>query len=268
MTAAKLSSWTEHPELVDFYSAHRNAPEALYASERRFLPWLARQAQSVLDVGCAAGGFSNIWRHYGRDLAYTGVDVSAPLIEVARRAYPDLRFLQGDCIDGLPLPDRAATVVAMLGVLVWIPQYREAMRELWRLTDRYLFLDHRLVARPEDASVGAQQLALTGRPWDGETVTPYVCIPWREFAEFLLGLEPAAILGTGYWGKPARTAMGVASDICFATFVLEKKSAASSHRQQCTVCVDLPWAWPADLTSNVKLLPGSELEDLVPSETA
>lgn len=76
MPSSESLSWAEHPDLVAFYAEHRKHPEDLYPSESRFLPWLARQAHSVVDVGCAAGGFSDVWRHYQPEIRYVGVDLS------------------------------------------------------------------------------------------------------------------------------------------------------------------------------------------------
>ena len=254
--------WAEHPDLVAFYTQHRNCPEDLYPSELRFLPWLAKNATSVLDVGCAAAGFRKIWRHYRPDITYIGVDVSTSLIAAARRLHPDAEFHQGDCTTGLSLPDRYATVVSALGWLHWELQYQEAISELWRLTERYLFFDVRLVGEPDRAVGGKQQLALMG-PWDGETTTPYLVVAWPIFAALLLSLQPAALVGYGYWGKPAETVVGVDQQVCFATFVLEKAPVREDPRLP-TVCVDMPLAWPAALTDRVNLLSAAELDTLVP----
>jgi SAM-dependent methyltransferase len=264
MSLSESLSWAEHPDLVAFYAQHRNRPEDLYPSERRFLPWLARQADSVLDIGCAAGGFSNVWRHFHPDISYVGVDVSASLVEVAQKVHPDLQFYQGNCAEGLPLPDRYATVVSALGWLHWEPRYLEAMIELWRLTDRYLFFDIRLVVEPDQIVTGKQQVAFHGE-WDGETTTPYVTVAWRSLAELLVKLEPAMIAGQGYWGKPADTVMGIDNPVCFAAFVLEKHQEQGRASLE-TVCVDLPFAWPASLTPEVALLRPDELESLIPRE--
>ena len=263
MSSHVSSRWAEHPDLVAFYTQHRNRSEDLYPSERRFLPWLAKQATSVLDVGCAAGGFRNIWRHYQPDITYIGVDVSAPLIAAARRLHPDAEFHQGNCTAGLSLPDRCATVVSALGWLHWEPQYPEAIRELWRLGDRYLFFDVRLVGEPDQAVSGKQQLALMG-PWDGETTTPYIVVTWPLFAALLLDLQPVTLLGYGYWGKPAETVMGVHQQVCFATFVLEKTPVGDEELRLPAVCVDMPLAWPAALAEQINLLPAAQLDALLP----
>lgn len=254
--------WAEHPELVAFYKQHRKCPDDLYPSERRFLPWLAQQADSVLDVGCAAGGFRYIWRHYHSNIPYTGVDISAALVAVARKLYPDTEFHQGDCATGLPLGDRYATVVQALGWMHWEHQYWAAIQELWRLTDRYLFFDLRLVAEPRQVVNGRQQVAFVG-PWDGETTTPYLVVDWSTIAVFLLGLRPVTLLGYGYWGNPAETVMGVDQQICFATFVLEKAPIEDNPRLP-RVCIELPLEWPAALAKPVNLLPAGQLDTLVP----
>ena len=261
MSLSESMSWAEHPDLVAFYAQHRNRPEDVYPSERRFLPWLARQSRSVLDTGCAAGGFSNVWRHFNSEITYVGVDVSASLVEVARKFHPDLEFYQGNCADGLTLPDRYAGVVSALGWLHWEPRYHQALAELWRLTDRFLFFDVRLVAEPDQIVTGKQQVAFQGE-WDGKTTTPYVTDGWDSFARLLLELQPAMIAGQGYWGKPADTVMGIENPVCFAAFVLERGQTKSVTN----VCVDLPFEWPAALRERVNLIPASELEELIPRD--
>lgn len=257
-------SWAEHPDLVAFYAQHRNRPEDVYPSERRFLPWLARESRSVLDIGCAAGGFSNVWRHFNPEITYVGVDVSASLVEVARKFHPDLEFYQGNCADGLTLPDRYAAVVSALGWLHWEPRYHQALAELWRLTDRFLFFDVRLVAESDQIVAGKQQVAFQGE-WDGKTTTPYVTAAWDSFARLLLELQPAMIAGQGYWGKPADTVMGIENPVCFAAFVLEKPLVESTLSVR-TVCLDLPFEWPASLHPEVAVLPPGELGNLIPPD--
>jgi hypothetical protein len=166
--------------------------------------------------------------------------------------------------EGLDLADRCATVVQALGWLNWEPNYSRAISELWRLAERYLFLDVRLGGRNGVASVGEQKLALTGE-WDGKTVTPYVTVDWPSFAGLLVELHPATILGYGYWGTPSGTVIGIDCEICFATFALEKDVNGRIGNPP-TVCIDLPLLWPVTLAKQVRLLPGSQLGVLVPQE--
>ena len=254
--------WAEHPALVEFYTRHRSRPEDLYPSERRFLPWLAHRSQSVLDAGCAAGGFSNIWRHYRADISYAGIDLSTSLLDAARRLYPDLRLTKAHLARRCELPDRAATTVQALGWLFWEPEYVRTLAELWRLTDRYLFFDLRLVRQEGDASHGRQRVAYT-RDWDGKTTTPYITVAWPRIARVLLELRPSNLYAYGYWGAPADTVESVATDVCFAVFVLEKPAAGDTVDTP-AVCIDMPLEWPTALARRVRLLPPEQLTVLVP----
>jgi SAM-dependent methyltransferase len=254
-------SWADHPDLVEYYAAHRNRPEELYPSERRFLPWLAARAQSVLDVGCGAGGFLEVWRAYRPTLAYTGVDLSEPLIHAARANYTGQDFVQADCVDGLPLKDGFADVVAALGWLHWEQHYERALWELWRVTGRYLFFDLRLIDRAAVSASGTQRLALIGE-WDGHTTVPYICASWPTVAELLEQLEPARILAHGYWGRPAGTVVGVDGEVCFATFVLER--AHPGTRSRLEVALELPLDWPSTADSAVTVGDRDRLAQIVP----
>ena len=229
-------TWSEHPELVEYYSSHRNSADDLYPSERRFLPSLAAEARSVLDVGCGAGGFAAIWREFNPELEYTGVDTSAPLVAAARELVPDARFEQADAVGGLPFEDRCADVVAALGWLHWEPEHERALAELWRVTRSRLFFDVRLHDRGAEER-GEQRLALVG-DWDGTTTVPYLVRPWRELGRVLRDLAPARVRATGYWGSPAATVQGVNELVCFATFVLER---GSGHTGAPELELDLPF---------------------------
>jgi SAM-dependent methyltransferase len=246
-----------HEELVRFYANNRNQADDLYPSERRFLPWLAVEASGVLDLGCAAGGFAEIWRSYNPRIVYEGVDTSPTLVEAARTLHPSFAFHVADGADGVALPDEHADVVQALGWLHWEPRYRKALPEAWRLTKNRLFFDVRLQDGAEDV-VGEQRLTFTGDS-RGETTTPYIAVSWPQFARLLLDLGPSRILGYGYEGVP-RDTVGVGATVCFATFVLEK-----GVHDDTDVCCELPFAWPDDLRERVRLRPDGCLEELVPA---
>jgi SAM-dependent methyltransferase len=230
--------WVEHPDLVEYYASHRGRPEDLYPSEERFLPELARNADSVLDVGCGAGGFFAIWRHFNPAIRYVGVDASQALVDAGRRLHPEAEFLLGDGARPLPVEDRSAGVVAALGWLHLEPRWRGALPELWRAADGHLFFDMRL-HRGEGDLEGRQRLALSGE-WDGRTTIPYLAASWPEVAARLTDLGPVRIRAYGYEGPPADTVSGMTS-VCFATFVLERGD--GPLRVEC----ELPYEWPEGL---------------------
>jgi SAM-dependent methyltransferase len=231
-----VSDWIEHPDLVEFYSGNRNSAEDLYPSERRYLPDLAAAADSVLDVGCGAGGFAAVWRGFNADLEYTGVDASAALIEAACRLHPDETFVRADGAR-LPFADRSFDVVAALGWLHLEPRYERALAELWRVTRRSLFFDVRLLDGEDDV-VGEQRLALAG-DWDGHTTIPYVCASWPGLARALAGLGPRRLRAYGYPGRPAATVSGVPDEVCLTTIVLDRGEGPLELE------LDIPLEWPA-----------------------
>jgi SAM-dependent methyltransferase len=227
--------------LAGFYASHRHRAEDIYPSERRFLPWLAVHSRSVLDVGCAAGGFADIWAAFNHEVTYRGVDISAELVALGQRLRPQLQLEVGDAADGLALTDRCADTVQALGWLHWEPRYAAALTELWRLTRRCLFFDVRLAPGDRDVT-GAQALSFDGVPGPAPEV-PYLVVAWPAFAELLVGLSPATILGYGYWGPPSAGVTGVHDRVCFATFVLERRFAESPEGTR--VAAELPLEWPA-----------------------
>lgn len=234
----RASNWTDSRELLSFYENHRNRPEDLYPSELHFLPWLAERVDSVLDVGCAAGGFRTIWQSFAPGIRYEGVDLSPSLVEAARRPHPDTTFHVGDAVDGIDLPDRDADVVQALGWLHWVPEWERALTELWRLTDRFLFFDARAFSGA-GARVGRQRLELGGS-WDGETATPYLVVPWEDLARKVAAFRPRAVRARGYWGAPAASAEDVPESVCFVVFVVER----GSGRDAPLLELDLPFDWP------------------------
>lgn len=243
MSSPPDGDWVEHPDLVEFFSSHRGQPEDLYPSERRFVPWLARESDSVLDVACGAGGFASIWSHFNPGIRYVGVDASEALVAAARRLHPERQFVRADGATRMPFPDATADVVATLGWLHWEPRYRDALAELWRLAGRRLFFDVRL-QNMIDGDVMARQRLAYDQAWDGQTTTPYIAASWEQFARVLLALEPARILGLGYAGDPADTVVGLEVPLCFATFVLERGPVPPRGPE---VLLDFPWVWPEGL---------------------
>jgi len=73
---------------------------------------------TLLDLGCGPGLLLDHLETGGRraDIDYVGIDLSAPMLDAARRRWPDYQFLDHDILSA-PLPDRTADYVVMNGVL-------------------------------------------------------------------------------------------------------------------------------------------------------
>ena len=59
---------------------------------------------SILDVGCGFGDFSAYLSRHNKPVNYTGIDVSAELLNEGRKHYPELELIQGDLLDFNPKP--------------------------------------------------------------------------------------------------------------------------------------------------------------------
>jgi len=85
----------------------------------------------LLDIGCGSGdSFSAIktsgnWR-------IEGIDISNKMVKEANLAYPDINAQVANAI-ALPFSDRTFQVVVSLGVLEYIPEYKQAIREASRV---------------------------------------------------------------------------------------------------------------------------------------
>ncbi|WP_328451561.1 class I SAM-dependent methyltransferase [Amycolatopsis sp. NBC_00438] len=86
---------------------------------RAALALFAEQAGGpVVDVGCGPGHFTAHLASLGLDAS--GVDLSPSMIELAREAYPGVRFEVGSMTD-LPLPDTSVAGVLASWSLIHIP---------------------------------------------------------------------------------------------------------------------------------------------------
>jgi ubiquinone/menaquinone biosynthesis C-methylase UbiE len=87
---------------------------------------------SLLDVGCGNGYYSEAFARLMADaLDYTGLDYSSAMVDSARAAYPNTRFIVGDATK-LQFPDSAFDIVmngvALMHILDFVAAIREAAR--------------------------------------------------------------------------------------------------------------------------------------------
>jgi SAM-dependent methyltransferase len=124
---SKDAGTEKYDAIAERYSAHDYANAEAYYARRATV--VARQLQpgaSILDFACGDGGLG---RHLlARGFDYRGVDASAPMVEVARRALGDDRVVHGT-LEYAPPGDVDATTI---------------FRSLYLAPDRRAFLEHLL----------------------------------------------------------------------------------------------------------------------------
>jgi len=208
---------------IDYYEVRREVTD-LHPSEMVFLPRVLFPGAKVLDVGCASGGFFNILRSLEPLIEYTGVDIAAPAIELARQQYPEARF---EVLEGtqLPFEDNTFDIVHCTKVLVIEPRYKEILKEMYRVSNRFVLADIRLlkgIGSEQDFEKSFYRVQLTDDRV--EFTVPYVVNDADEVVEFVLHLKPKpkALRGTGYFHRVADEAETPHDEVCMTILLVQK----------------------------------------------
>ncbi len=72
--------------------------------------------ESLLDVGCGLGDLYAWLQSRHPEVAYTGMDLTAAMIERARQRFPDARFIRGTLLEGTALGGDEFDRVAASGI--------------------------------------------------------------------------------------------------------------------------------------------------------
>jgi len=100
----------------------------------KLLPKRAR----VLDLGAASGIHVPLFLGIGRDLRYTGIDISRIFLKIAQARYPQLDFAYGDILDLKTLPKKKFDAFWIAAVLQHVPleEWPTALSNLEKLMRR------------------------------------------------------------------------------------------------------------------------------------
>ena len=216
--------WSSEDSLT-FFSRERSRLDDLYSSERIFLPTIAGKARTILDVGCACGGFVNIFREINPDASYTGVDIVPEMITRAEAAHPDATFINA-AAHSLPFPDRAFDLVHCSGSVHLNSQYQEMIGEMWRVTGQHALFDMRLTEGPSVR--GGFTINFSGDSNGGRL--PYHLVNLEEAKGMIENLPnpPAHVQMAGYRHPASANAdLPEESDVIMTFLLLERTSEQS-----------------------------------------
>lgn len=219
----RSKAWSQ-PSALDFYSKHRHEVSDLYPSEQVFLPRVLFPGAKVLDIGCASGGFFNIMRSMEPFIDYVGMDIVEQAIELARNRYPEARFLLSDGFE-IPFDDGTFDLVHCTSVLNNEPRYQELLTEMYRVSNRFVLTDMRLLkdlSTKDDTGPFYYDIQFEGQ--SQEATVPYVVNDADEVINYVLGLQPRpkAIMGTGYFHEISPMARIPFSEACMTILLLQK----------------------------------------------
>jgi len=109
------------------------------------------EVETVLEIGCSSGYYSEVFKIAGIPLKYNGCDYSMSFIEMARAYYPGINFYVCDA-RALPFDDSSFHVVISGCCILHIREYTLAIKEAARVSSNYVIF-HRTptLARTETA---------------------------------------------------------------------------------------------------------------------
>lgn len=164
------------PGVLQFFDAARSTTDQVYASEWLFLKDRLRPGLSVLDVGCAQGGFAGVLAEHLDDFSYTGIDINPEMIERARSRHPGHDFHVAPDGDWSMLAGRRFDLVLVLGILHLHETWRDTIARAWSHTAECLLMDLREHdgATLEDKAVSSFRMDFGGGDAShAETRLPY-----------------------------------------------------------------------------------------------
>ncbi len=236
-----MELWSSR-NVIDYYLKHRNKVGELYLSERFFMEESLKECKSILDVGCAAGSFSEAVKMYNKNLEYTGVDISASMICEAKRRFPDDSFFicDGQTLD---FPDNSFDIVLCFGVLHVTENWKKLLAEQWRVCRKTLLFDVRVVEDKGicNAEESYQRLEFDGK-WDGVSKVPYIILRLEEVFSLLMSMEPKVrtLKTYGYWHPVAETVVSKYKTVCMSVFCLGKEGEGDLNIQSWKLPIELP----------------------------
>lgn len=189
------AAW-ELPGVLGFFDTARASTGQVYASEWFFLRQKLAEGVSVLDVGCAQGGFASVLAENLKEFRYTGIDIAAEMIERASLRHPGHAFHHiPENGEWTALGDQTFDLVLVLGILHLHEGWRDTIRRAWERTRGTLILDLRETDGPtiEDKTVSWFQMDFGGGGTEhAEARLPYVLVNSAEALRTVRQLCPGA----------------------------------------------------------------------------
>jgi SAM-dependent methyltransferase len=127
----------------------------------RFLSCLRTQTNlsyiSLLDAGCGSGYYSEIIDYFVPGwVEYVGADFNPGMLDLARFYYPKLALVRMD-VRNLGFQDRSFEMVMSGAVAVHIKEWQAALKELVRVTRRWVLLHRTLVTKSSPTSISIER---------------------------------------------------------------------------------------------------------------
>lgn len=137
-TPAMTTATQDKQKEIEFFDGHAAADSYdvfTPASNARLIDAIVRlgrfeRGMRVADLGCGSGVFTDLLHQRG--YKPVGLDLSPKLIELGRRKYPGVEFLEGD-VEKLPFPSGSVDRVLLSGIVHHLPDPSRCAAEVFRV---------------------------------------------------------------------------------------------------------------------------------------
>ncbi|MCG2775792.1 MAG: class I SAM-dependent methyltransferase [Desulfobacterales bacterium] len=234
-------------QISEYFSVNRRKWDDFYPSEKWIFERIAgseRAMGHVLDVGCAAGGLALALTERFSVAQYSGVDINARAIDVAKTrkvtcSDGPCQFMCCDILEMNTLPVEGFDNVFSLSCADWNVLTEDIINHCWKYVRKggNFVLTLRLTSEPSlrDLSESFQYIYYGDLlPENTSEIerAPYVVLNVRDALSLLTNLQPRPVCITvyGYWGTPSSTARTRYDRLVFTALAVKKSQAgAESH---------------------------------------
>jgi len=95
--------------------------------------------QTILEVGCSSGYYSEVFKTSSLKLKYFGCDYSPEFIGLAKKVYPNVNFKLSDAAK-LEYQSGQFDIVMLGSVLLHVVNWKKAVSEAYRVSKKYIFI--------------------------------------------------------------------------------------------------------------------------------
>lgn len=214
-----MNIWDDS-EAQQFFSRERKKKEDLYLGEKFFLSKILFEKCTILDIGCAQGGFYKIIKSFLKSFSYTGIDNSEKMILKAKKKFPKGNFYLIRNNDFRKLRKKY-DIVIIYGVLHLTPEWKQILNNTRYLFKKFLLFDLRETnLKTIDNNVTKSFLSFNKK---NKKRIPYNIINTNDASSFIKKKFLDNIYKFSYHGKISNLANSKIKKVEFTNYCISKK---------------------------------------------
>ena len=172
---------------------------------------------SILDIGCAQGGFNSIIKKFINKFSYTGLDESLEMINIAKSKFPESKFILVNKKIYIKLKEKY-DIVIILGIL-HLNKMGKILKFALQLSKKYILFDLRVSDNPSIENINKSYLK-----YDKKLTFK---LPYNILNESILIkkidkiFSNKKIFNIRYKGKPSKFSKTPIKKIIFSNFLID-----------------------------------------------